>query len=155
MEIEKKYLIPSIPENIDQYPHVSIEQAYICTTPVLRIRKRDDQYIFTYKSAGLMSREEIESPLTEETYYHLLPKADGNVITKTRYLIPTDNNLTIELDIFHGCFDGLVLAEVEFDDEESALSYTPPAWFGEDVTYSSKYHNSTLSNSDPSTYCYK
>ncbi len=155
MEIEKKYLIPTIPENIEQYPFISIEQAYICTSPVLRIRKRSDQYIFTYKSAGLMSREEIETSLTEEAYYHLLSKADGNVITKTRYLIPTDNNLTIELDIFHGCFEGLVLAEVEFEDEESALSYTPPSWFGEDVTYSSKYHNSTLSTSDPSTYSYK
>lgn len=152
MEIEKKYLIASIPENIQQYTSYSIEQAYICTNPVLRIRKKDEQYIFTYKSTGLMSREEVETPITKDAYYHLLSKADGNIITKTRYLIPDENNLTIELDIFHGCFDGLALAEVEFTDEANALSYIPPKWFSEDVTFSSKYHNSTLSSSDPCAY---
>ena len=39
----------------------------------------------------------------------------------------------------------LLLAEVEFPSEEEANSFPPPDWFGEDVTFSSKYHNSTLS----------
>ena len=73
------------------------------------------------------------------------PKADGIVISKTRYLIPEKDGLTIELDIFHKDYDGLFLAEVEFCSEEQANAYVPPAWFGEDVTYSSEYHNSTLS----------
>ena len=53
--------------------------------------------------------------------------------------------LTIELDVFHEDYDGLLLAEVEFESEEQANTYIPPEWFGEDVTYSSAYHNSTLS----------
>lgn len=60
-------------------------------------------------------------------------------------MIPLENSLTIELDIFDASLSPLVLAEVEFPDEESALSFIPPEWFGEDVTYSPKYHNSTLS----------
>ena len=49
------------------------------------------------------------------------------------------------LDVFHKDYEGLLLAEVEFLSEEAANSYTPPAWFGRDVTFSSDYHNSTLS----------
>ena len=73
------------------------------------------------------------------------PKADGILISKTRYLIPEKDGLTIELDVFDAPYKGLYLAEVEFSSEEEALSYAPPAWFGEDVTNSGKYHNSRLS----------
>lgn len=98
-----------------------------------------------------MIREEHNLPLTEESYRHLLKKADGNIITKKRYKIPyknTNGSYTIELDIFSDIFEGLILAEVEFTTEEEALAFVPPDWFGEDVTFSSKYHNSTLSSSN-------
>ena len=84
-------------------------------------------------------------PLTEDGYLHLRKKIDGCLIKKTRYKIPYENNLTIELDIFMGYLAPLILAEVEFDSEEAANAFVPPAWFGEDVTFSSEYHNSTLS----------
>ena len=92
-----------------------------------------------------MAREEYNLPLTQEAYEHLRTKADGIVLSKTRYLIPEKDGLTIELDVFHDTYEGLLLAEVEFSSEEEANAYLPPEWFGEDVTYSSKYHNSTLS----------
>ncbi len=147
MEIERKYLIKkeNLPNNFMDYPSHKIEQGYLCTSPVVRIRRQDDEYYLTYKSKGLMSREEYNLPLTKEAYLHLKPKADGIVISKTRYLIPEKNNLTIELDIFHDIYDGLILAEVEFATEIDANNYLPPEWFGEDVTFSSQYHNSTLS----------
>ena len=145
MEIERKYLIHKLPDHLEAYPHRTLEQAYLCTEPVVRVRRDADDYILTYKSKGLLAREEYNLPLTQEAYEHLRPKADGIVISKTRYLIPEKNGLTIELDIFHKDYDGLFLAEVEFCSEEQANAYVPPAWFGEDVTYSSEYHNSTLS----------
>lgn len=147
MEIERKFLIQSqrLPKNLQDYPFHQIEQGYLCTEPVVRIRRQDDQYYLTYKSKGLLSREEYNLPLTKEAYLHLKPKADGLVISKTRYLIPEKDNLTIELDVFHNEYKGLLLAEVEFPSEEAANAYVPPLWFGEDVTLSSKYHNSTLS----------
>lgn len=148
MEIERKFLIDEkkLPENLDNYPHSKLEQAYIITEPVLRIRQKDTEYILTYKGPGFLKREEEEFPLTKEAYEKLLTKTEGNVISKTRYRIPEKGGLTIELDIFHGLFEGLYLAEVEFPDEETANSYTPPEWFKKEVTTESSFHNSTLSS---------
>lgn len=145
MEIERKFLIKKLPDNVTSYKARKIEQAYLCTDPVVRVRRDNDDYYLTYKSKGMIVREEYNLPLTKEAYGHLLAKADGNIITKTRYEIPEKDNLTIELDVFEGKFDGLLLAEVEFASEEEALGYIPPEWFGEDVSNSTKYHNSTLS----------
>lgn len=145
MEIERKYLIKNLPEDYLNYPCRHIEQAYLNTDPVIRIRKDNETYELTYKSKGLMTREEYTLPLDEISYQHLLSKIDGRLIKKTRYMIPLSNSLTIELDVFEGDLAPLLLAEVEFPDEASALSFTPPEWFGTDVTFSSEYHNSTLS----------
>lgn len=145
MEIERKYLVKEIPKDLEQYPKLEMEQAYLCTEPVVRVRREGEDYVLTYKSKGLMVREEYNLPLTKESYEHLLGKADGTIITKTRYRIPEKEGLTIELDCFHGKYEGLLLAEVEFPTEEMANQYCPPEWFGEDVTMSKEYHNSTLS----------
>ena len=145
MEIERKFLISSLPENLDSYEHHQIEQGYLCTEPVVRIRKEDENYYMTYKSKGLMVREEYNLPLTKEAYYHMKEKADGIVICKTRYLIPLTDKLTIELDHFHNEYEGLYLAEVEFESEEEANAFIPPHWFKEDVTCDGRYHNSTMS----------
>lgn len=145
MEIERKFLVKSLPENLDQYPQKEIEQGYLCTNPVIRIRRSNDQYILTYKGKGLMIREEHEHPLNKDAFEHLKSKIDGILIHKTRYLIPYNDKFTIELDIFHDKLAPLILAEVEFDSEEEANAFLPPDWFGEDVTHSSRYHNSYLS----------
>lgn len=58
MEIERKYLIRELPENLETYAYHDIEQAYLCTAPVVRIRRQDDRYILTYKSSGMMAHEE-------------------------------------------------------------------------------------------------
>lgn len=145
MEIERKFLIKELPENLTQYNCRRIEQGYLCTAPVVRIRRQDEKYFLTYKSKGMMVRKEYNLPLTAEAYAHLREKTDGNLISKQRYLIPLNETLTAELDIFDAPFAPLMLAEVEFSSEEEANSFVPPAWFGEDVTFSGKYHNSYLS----------
>ena len=146
MEIERKYLLDQLPENLTSYPCKKIEQGYLSTEPVVRIRRSDDEYYLTYKSKGLMVREEYNLPLTKEAYEHLLSKADGIIITKTRYKKPiSGTGLVIELDVFSGTYKGLMLAEVEFPDIEAAEQFVPPSWFGEDVTFSGKYQNSRLS----------
>lgn len=145
MEIERKYLIKDLPDNIDSYPFHTIEQGYLCISPVVRIRRQDDDYILTYKGKGMMVREEYNLPLTKEAYEHLKPKIDGLLISKRRYVIPLEDNLNIELDIFDEPLAPLILAEVEFPTEEMANTFMPPYWFGEDVTFDSHYHNSYLS----------
>ena len=147
MEIERKFLISkdSLPDNLRNYKCRHIEQGYLCTNPVIRIRRDNDNYILTYKSKGLMTREEYEMPLTKESFDHLSKKVDGKIIVKDRYMIPLEGSLIIELDVFKDFLESLILAEVEFESEDAANSFIPPEWFGEDVTFSGKYHNSYLS----------
>ena len=114
MEIERKYLIHTLPDHLEDYPHRTLEQAYLCTEPVVRVRRDDNDYILTYKSKGLMVREEYNLPLTEEAYRHLLVKADGRIITKERYCIPYGDHLTVELDVFDGDLSPLLHSEVEY-----------------------------------------
>ena len=142
-EIERKFLIKDLPENLDDYDYLLIEQGYLSTNPVVRVRKSNDDYYLTYKSKGLMIKEEYNLPLTKESYDHLLQKADGNIITKRRYLIPYEK-YTIELDIFVRPVP-LILAEVEFDSVEEANNFIMPDWFEEDVTGNAEYSNSVMS----------
>lgn len=144
MEIERKYLIRKLPERLEQYPCRQIEQGYLNTDPVVRIRRTDEQYTLTYKGKGFMVREEYNLPLNRNAFLHLREKIDGILIKKRRYLIPFET-YTIELDVFEGALAPLMLAEVEFETEDEANAFVPPSWFGEDVTFSSAYHNSTLS----------
>lgn len=162
MEIERKFLLKKLPENLSDFPCRHIEQAYLNVDPVIRVRKEDDDYYVTYKGRGMMAREEHNLPLTKEAYYHLRDKADGNIISKKRYLIPLNNpgfkegypappadySLTIELDVFDPPFEPLILAEVEFGSKDAAEAFVPPEWFWEDVTYCKEYHNSYMAMMD-------
>lgn len=143
MEIERKFLITQPPKHYRQYPCRQIEQGYLSTAPVVRVRQCDHDYYLTYKGQGLLAREEHNLPLTKESYEHLLAKADGIVLKKTRYCIPYEQ-FTIELDVFREHYEGLMLAEVEFSSVEQARAFTPPEWFGREVTYSGEYQNSKL-----------
>ena len=154
MEIEKKFLVKVMPENLSVYPKVEIEQGYLSSrNPVLRVRKSNDDYFLTYKSrhgisedndSGSLISKEVELPISSEAYYHLLEKADYNIIRKTRYLIPLEDNLIAELDVFHGILESLIFIEVVFPDEDSAKNFIPPSWFGGDVSLNDSYKNNYL-----------
>jgi CYTH domain-containing protein len=145
MEIEKKYLLKHLPD-FASYEYHKIEQAYLCTNPVVRVRKEDNNYYMTYKGSGMLAREEYNLPLNQESYEHLKEKADGNVIGKTRYLIPLGKeDLVAEVDVFEEPFAPLIMAEVEFESEEQANAFEAPEWFGEEVTFDGRYHNSYMS----------
>lgn len=158
MEIERKFTLKSLPDKLETYPCHHIEQAYLNVNPVVRVRRQDNEYYLTYKGSGMMAREEMNLTLNAESYYHMLKKADGNIISKKRYLIPLlhpgfkrgfpappdDYRLTIELDVFDPPFAPLIMAEVEFGSKEAAEAFVPPEWFDEDVTYCKEYHNSYL-----------
>ena len=155
MEIERKFLINNLPFILEDYPCSLIEQGYISTTPVIRVRKKalvvedkflNPKYILTVKSKGLMVRQEYELDLDESEYESLLKKCSGNVITKKRYVIPLEDNLSLELDIFEGAFEGLIMGEIEFPDEASSKKYNPPEYLFREVTFDTNFHNSTMSN---------
>ena len=145
-EIERKFLIKELPENLESYQSLEIEQGYLCTKPTIRVRKSNDEYYMTYKGKGLLEREEYNLPLTKEAYESLIKKSEGNIISKTRYVIPIEgSHLKIELDVFKAPFDGLILAEVEFDSTREADSFVMPDWFLKDVTGEREYYNSNMS----------
>ena len=143
MEIERKFTVKELPD-LSRYPFHIMEQGYLNTDPVVRVRKEDDNYYMTYKGKGLLAREEYNLPLNEDAYYHLVEKSDGIIIRKKRYLIPYEK-YTIELDVFEKPYENLMIAEVEFESEEEAMAFQPPVWFREDVTMERRYHNSNLS----------
>ncbi len=89
MEIERKFLVIQPPENYRDFPCRKIEQGYLNIRPVVRVRRADDQYFLTYKSAGLLAREEYELPLTEEAYLHLREKCDGTFSQKPAISCPS------------------------------------------------------------------
>ena len=148
MEIERKYLVDSLPANLANYESVEIEQGYLCTSPTLRIRRMGDSFILTVKehlvstSSAIHNREE-EFALSSDAYNRLKDKCEGRMVSKTRYRIPL-GALTAELDIFHGIHEGLRLVEVEFPDTAAADAFVPPFWFGPDVSTDCRYRNSYL-----------
>lgn len=154
MEIERKYAINNLPEDLSQYKYKKIEQGYLCNNPTIRIRKSNDDYILTYKSKlGIGDRKagsaiihnEVELPLTKEAYDKLIPKTETNLVRKTRYIIPLQDGLTAELDVFEGNLSGLVFVEVEFPDEKSSNEFVPPFWFGKDLSGDKRFSNYYLS----------
>ena len=144
MEIERKFLVSRLPDALDTFPRVRMEQAYICTDPVLRIRRAGERYVLTCKGRGLLAREEFELELSPEAYARLLPKTEGVRIVKDRYCIPLGAH-TVELDIFHGTLAPLMFAEVEFATEDAARAFVAPDWFGREVTFDPAYTNAALS----------
>ena len=149
-EIERKWLVKKMPENLEDYRCLSIEQAYLCASPTVRVRKENDEYYLTYKGSrdvqgnSDISHDEYNLPLDKISYEHLLEKHDGRIIRKKRYLIPLDKGLTAELDIFEADLAPLTLVEVEFDSLEEAMAYEAPDWFGEDVSSDRRYKNSFM-----------
>ncbi len=158
MEIERKFLIKKDTFDLNSYSYIELQQAYISTSPVIRLRKKatynvnapdhanvTPEYILTVKSKGMLSRQEFELALDETDYNNLLSKAEGNVITKRRYIIPLDGGLTLELDYFKGLFEGLVMGEIEFASEDEAKKYNLPDFILKEVTFDKRYHNSNMS----------
>lgn len=160
MEIERKFTINCLPKNLEQYPKKELEQGYLSKAPIVRVRKTvkngEEGYLLCYKSKLALPKaeektanvcEEVELMLTKEAYVHLLSKADGRVLSKTRYLIPYQS-YTIELDVFHGDFEGLCFAEVEFPTQEEAEAFCVPDWFLKDVTFDKRFRNNHMAT-DP------
>lgn len=74
MEIERKYLLKQLPSNLDSYASKKIAQGYLCTSPVVRVRRSNDSYYMTYKGAGLMVREEYSIFLSQKKPTTILSK---------------------------------------------------------------------------------
>ena len=148
MEIERKFLVKKVPQELDQYEMQEMQQAYLCDDPVIRVRsiRQKDvmEYVLTIKGRGMVIREEHELPLSKEKFEQLLEKREGRILSKKRYRIPLSDGHVAELDVYEGDYAGMYTVEVEFKDEKDLAGFQVPVWFGEDVSEERRYKNSTL-----------
>ena len=145
-EIERKFLPKSTPTDLAKFPHRHIEQGYLVATPdgrQVRLRRTQDSCTLTFKTADGAVREEREIEITAEQFAALWPATAGRRLTKERYEIPW-NGLTIEVDVYRGVNQGIVVAEVEFADQTQCEQFRSPDWFGEEVTDNPHYSNVVL-----------
>lgn len=145
MEIERKFLANTFPFQLENFECLTITQAYISTNPTIRIRKSNQDFILTIKGSGSISREEYEIAITKTQYHNLLAKIETPPLNKKRYLVPLQNNLTAEIDVYEGRLEGLVTIEVEFESISDFEYFQIPKWFGKEVSTDSRYKNTQLS----------
>jgi len=147
-EIERKFLLKRLPENLKRARRYIIAQGYLATEPAgrqVRIRKKDKTASLTFKVGRGRSREEREIKLSPKQFAALWPATAGRRLRKLRYEIPW-RDLLIEIDIYRGKHAGLVVAEVEFPDRTTCRKFKPPSWFGREVTAEKRYSNVRLAN---------
>lgn len=147
-EIERKFLVRELPEKLEDFPHAEIEQGYLAIEPdrvQVRMRKAGDDLSLTYKRNEENSREEREVTLTRKQFAVLWPGTVERRLRKTRYDVPL-GKLVVEIDVYHERHEGLIVAEVEFDDEEEARKFHPPQWLGDDVSFDPRYSNQLLAS---------
>ena len=147
IEIERKFLVTSTAFLVESYKKHAISQGYLNSNPerTVRIRIKGNKGFITIKGIGNTSgasRLEWEKEISLVEAKLLLPLCEKGIIEKTRYEVKSGNHI-IEVDIFHGENEGLVLAEIELKDEKEVI--VKPIWLGEEVTGNKLYYNSYLS----------
>jgi adenylate cyclase len=147
-EIERKFLLKRLPENLNRSRRYVIAQGYLATEPAarqVRLRRKGKTATLTFKVGRGKSREEREIKLSPKQFAALWPGTVGRRLYKLRYEIPW-RNLVIEIDIYRRRHSGLVVAEVEFPDRATGRKFKPPSWFGREVTGEKRYSNVRLAN---------
>jgi len=145
LEIERKFLVDRRPGGLAEGDR--IDQGYLAIGDdgvEVRVRRRRDDMTLTIKSGPGMTRTEVELEIDAQRFDALWPLTEGRRVTKTRYLIPLDGDVTAELDVYSGAHDGLLTAEIEFPSVEASEAFEPPAWLGREVTGDGDYANQAL-----------
>jgi adenylate cyclase len=144
MEVERKFLLDSLPEGLDAGER--IEQGYLAIDPAgseVRVRRKGAKTLMTVKTGTGLVRGEEEFTLDGELFERLWAMTEGRRVAKTRYLVPVGSDRA-EVDVYEGALSGLLTAEVEFPDEAAARAFEPPPWLGRDVTDDPRYGNRAL-----------
>jgi CYTH domain-containing protein len=136
LEVERKYRIFFMSEylldKIEEYDHTSqdITQHYLeieddYEIRIRRIVSKDGvKYTMTRKDKtdGPAREESYAIELTESLYKHLKMVSKGS-INKERFTIPLENELELELDMYYEQYTGLVVGEIEFNNEEDYQNF--------------------------------
>lgn len=144
MEVERKFLVPE-PPDLDGTKSDEIVQGYLAvgSDGEVRLRRKGEGLVLTAKRGSGIARDEAEIQLDTGEFELLWPLTEGRRLRKRRHLIPHGDR-EIELDVYEGDLEGLLVAEIEFPSEDAARAFEPPAWIGEEVTGDERYLNKTL-----------
>jgi adenylate cyclase len=148
-EIERKFLVSSMPEDIA--PGTPISQGYLplaSDDTELRVRRKGDKTVLTVKRGSGLDRGEVEVAIGADAFDALWPLTEGRRIEKERFEIQ-HGGATIELDRFGGELEGLLLAEVEFESTQSSEEFEAPDWLDREVTGEPGYGNRSLAERGP------
>lgn len=143
-EIERKFLV--VDESFKSLATSSgrISQGYLSDNPdrVVRVRIYGDRGYLTVKSRNVgAERKEWEFEIPADEAAEMLAIC-CRVVEKTRYIVPADNGLKWEVDVFGGRNEGLVVAEIELPAPDTR--FERPSFVGEEVTGNPAYYNSNL-----------
>lgn len=148
VERERKFLVEAIPDDLDLTDAVTIRQGYLAGDSDVSVRIRDAEVCtLTVKwqlaAAASGERGELEWEIARDRFESIWPATAARRVTKTRHRVPVDE-VIVELDVFHGALDGLVVAEVEFEDLDAMTAFVAPDWFGPELTDDRRYTNAAL-----------
>ena len=152
IEIERKFLVATMPD-LSTASRSSLRQGYL-TVPEdsveVRLRQSDDRFVLCVKTGSGIIRGEREIEIDGKQFDTLWPQTEGRRIEKTRWTGTLDDGLTFELDVFAGDLKPLAVVEVEFASAQQAEAFTPPDWFGRDVSLDKRFGNKSLAISGAS-----
>lgn len=132
-EIERKFAINEMPDLSGQQPIV-YERYYIRIEDGLeeRIQKKGDEFEREIKKRlSDLSRTTEKTKITQDEFENL-KKGSRKSIIRESYLISNTPDITVK--IYHGDYEGLVRAEVEFESEEDATNFKPLTWMGREIS---------------------
>jgi adenylate cyclase len=144
-EIERKFLVSDDGWKTIMTERSQLRQAYLTSEgkASIRVRIKDNRdATLTIKSRGAeMRRLELEYSVPTLEAEAMIPLRRGSVIEKVRHKVPF-GGLIWEVDVFGGENEGLVIAEVELNEEHQRIDL--PSWVGAEVTGQAQYYNSSL-----------
>jgi adenylate cyclase len=144
MEVERKFRLRQPPDLFSSESD-PIEQGYLAVGAdgEVRLRQKGEKTLLTAKRGAGLSRGEAEVEISAEQFEALWPLTEGRRLRKRRHVLPHDG-LEIEVDVYQGELEGLIVAEIEFDSEEQARDFEPPDWLGDEVTGDERFLNENL-----------
>ena len=142
IEIERVFLIKRLPPDIDKYKPIAMDTGDFYNpnkmskvgVDHLTVRRKDDRYEIR-KKEGDSKYKKIEHTISiTQEEFDLLISVVPQRHQKNMYLYPLSNGQICELDVYLGKLAEYARVEVEFADEKEMKDFTPPEWFGIEIT---------------------
>jgi len=136
IEVERVFLLKKLPEDLLEYKHIDIKIGDFTQNndvDILKARQKGDKFeLIKKETISDLERKEYVIPLSENEFNILFP-VTSRKHSKKRFFYPLDK-FTCEIDFYLEDMLGYARAEVEFESSKEAEEFTPPSWFGDEIT---------------------